>query len=276
MDPEVIIGSAGGAPPAVEVSVNTGATTGTGAVTPDIGAAGDATLPATEGSPAVVISTPTETISTPKVETSLLGAEPPVAQKPAEGEAKPETGEQNPAEGEAPVVTYEPFKLPNGLEVAPERMGAFTEVAAGMRLTQEQAQSLVEMHATELQAALQRQVQSEVDRQYNVFHDMRRGWRETVEKDPAIGGNRLQTTVNEVIALRNQYVNDAQHLRELSEAFNTTGIGDHPAFIRWMHNVYQGMKHSFSESDTPVTGGPVAQSTGGSRYGRRYQASKRG
>lgn len=270
MDPELVVGVEGAAPagvatPAVETSVQSNE----GAVAPVIPAVtGDAAPPAATESPAVTA----EPIVAPKVEASLLGAEAPIEQKPTE--AAKDGEEQKPVD--APVITYEAFKFPDGLEVAPERIGAFTEVAAGLRLTQDQAQSLLDLHAQEIQAASNQRAQSELDRQYSAFHDLRRGWRETIQSDPVIGGNRLHTTINEVISLRNQYVTDAQHLRDLSDAFNATGIGDHPAFIRWMHNVYNGTKNSFVESESPMTGAPVPQASTGSRYAKRYTASKRG
>lgn len=125
-----------------------------------------------------------------------------------EGDAKPETKE--------PVVPekYE-FTLPEGVELNGEVLGEFETHAKALKLTQEQAQPLVNMAlkiAEKAQAA-----------QSEAWDNQRKTWRDEVANDKEIGGKENLSYAARAIDT---------FAPELRQVFNESGWGDNPAFIR--------------------------------------------
>ena len=87
-----------------------------------------------------------------------------------------------PAEEQAPVA-YEPFQLPQGVDVDTAALEEAQSLFAEARLSQPQAQKLVDLYAGKMNELVQRQISAAQDRQ--------KAWVAEVRSDPELGGRRL-------------------------------------------------------------------------------------
>lgn len=173
---------------------------------------------------------------TEKKSTSLLGAEPPIEAKDipkvaeAAAEVKKEEGSQS-AEP-APLPTFEAFKLPDGYTADTAKLGEFTkeladlEVATKADHAQLQAfgQKLVDKHVAEIQRLN--------DFYKTSWENQKNDWKTSFEKDPEIGGNRADTTLNAARQFLSTHGGSAAQQTELRQLMDSTGVGNHPALIR--------------------------------------------
>jgi len=188
--------------------------------------------------------------------------------KPQEGEPQPDpsTAAQEPPE--PAKLTYEPFKLPDDVGAPDdERMTAFTDLIGEAGLTQEQGQKLIDLYADEVRH-FHEQMAAE---QHRVFGETRAAWRKAVTEDREIGGNRLNTTLAAVRALRDRFATDDAHLKEFARVLDFTGAGDHPAVIRWFANAAKGLAQLHREPG-PVPASQPAPAR--NRYERRYSTTQ--
>ena len=205
-----------------------------------------APAPVVEAAPeAAVVAEPAPSEAAPEpVVGSLVEGAPeaaavePEAAKPAEAEVAPE-----------PAPTYEAFKLPEGFTVPEDRMGAFTELAGKQRLSQEDAQSFLDLHAETMKT-----VQAAMDqRQRDVFDQTRAGWRDQFAKE---AGNRRDTMLQDAKWAISELEPDEAKRKEVWSALSFSGMGDHPAIIRLLSNAAGKMR----ERTAPAT--PLAPERG--------------
>lgn len=171
--------------------------------------------------------------ATPEPEpASLLGE----AGKPAPETPAPATPEAPVAATEppaAPVPVYE-FKFPEGAEAPPaEELKPFTDLLGASRVPPEAGQQLLDLHLAEVQKYAERLSQH----QDNVWKETRANWVNDLRQDPDLGGNRFQATVQVCGQLIEQFGGSPEQKAELRQAFNATGMGDHPALVRFLHNI---------------------------------------
>lgn len=114
---------------------------------------------------------------------------------------------------------YEDFELPEGVEVNEEILGEFKPLAKELNLTQEQAQKLVSW-----QAEAAKTHEAGVNEYYaNLMTE----WQESVRSDKEIGGKAFDESVSYAKAAL-----EAFGTAELMEVLETTGMGNHPEFVR--------------------------------------------
>ena len=183
-------------------------------------------------------------------ETTLMGegAEPTPAETtvaaPAAAPAAEATPTQTPADSEADEAVvgapekYENFTLPEGMSVEDTTLESFLPLAKELNLTQENAQKLVDYEAGRVQELISTQEQ--------VWGDLRQEWRTAVKSDKEIGGPAF----DEALAAGKTFLRE-YGTPELMEALNSTGMGDHPEFIRAFARAGKAMKE-----DALSTGGP--------------------
>lgn len=219
------------------------------------------------GSPQTAIQ-PTPVPEAPKTETpvseplkgpeaapteSLLGEQPKAdaPETPPTPEAKPAEGEavQEKTEGQsdepAPPPVYDPFTLPEGFEVDGEQLKKFTDVLGELEVKtkaehaalQEFGQKAVDLYTNEVKSAVDR-----LNKHYETtWENTKNEWKETFLKDPELGGNRWQTTINAATNfIRDHGGNEEQQL-EFRSLMNTSGLGNHPAMIRLLANAGKAM-----------------------------------
>jgi hypothetical protein len=119
----------------------------------------------------------------------------------------------------AEPAAYEPFKLPEGIAVDPDSLGAATELFRAASLDQEQAQKFIDLAVSREQAAAQKGAQA--------FVDLQNKWVSEIRADPDIGGVRLAAS----LASASRAI-DRLAVPGLREALNLTGAGNHPAVVK--------------------------------------------
>ena len=183
----------------------------------------------------------------PAKPTSVLSgatSEPPAAEvKP------PEAPDAKPPEPAPPAAApvYEAYKLPDGLQASDTQISAFNGILGEFEqkiaadptqahaAVQALGQRLVEFHAEQARTAAARwaeETRANWDR-------TKENWVAEGQKDPEIGGNRFQTTIQRAGAVIEMYGRTAGAEREtaLRDALGMTGAGDHPAlwhFTNWL------------------------------------------
>jgi hypothetical protein len=173
----------------------------------------------------------------------------PADEKPADAkpaEAKPEekaADAAKPAEAAKPAVDApkpEPikfeFELPAVLQANDEKIGTFNtllnEAGLSAELGKKVGQDLLNLHAEGMQAYADHVAKE----QHRVFNDTRDGWKKDVMADEQLGGSGYQTTMGAIARVRDLAVGEKD--RPAFEQFlRITGAGDHPAFLRMMHNL---------------------------------------
>lgn len=267
------------AAPVVDNATPVADSTGAATITPEI-----AQTPVQEVAP-VTEAPKVEAAPVEKpVEKSLLGTEPekPAQTKPvdekkpateAEKSTEVKTDESKQSDEPAPLPTYEQFTLPENVKLDDVKLGEFTkelgefETSLGKlkpeemhKSMQDFGQKLLNRYITETQetfARLQEYQQTQWEKTKN-------DWKESFIKDPDIGGNRQQTTLNTALEFIRTHGGNEDQQKEFHSLMDTTGVGNHPAMIRMMSNAMQ----TFREGKPLPAQKPAPTNT--SKVQRRY------
>lgn len=138
-------------------------------------------------------------------------------------EVKPASTEIKPTEVAAGAPeAYEPFTLPEGVELKPDTLTAAQELFKGLGLTQASAQSLVDFHAKQMTEAASAPV--------TAYNEMREGWKAATAADPELGPKAA--AIKENLGRAFDTLGNPKLVQEFKDAMNLTGVGDHPAFIK--------------------------------------------
>lgn len=123
---------------------------------------------------------------------------------------------------------YEPFNMPEGMELDVEAMNEATPLLQELNATQEQAQKLVDVAASMLSKAAKKMTD-----QHNATVD---GWRkETVELFGKDGDAKFQEKVGRAEEVVKHFFNDDQR-----SVLTHYGLGNHPAFFAMCLAIAEG------------------------------------
>lgn len=184
-----------------------------------------------------------KTVTPPVVETVPKTED--VTPPPQEGDKKLEEGQsEEPAPPVAPV--YESFTLPEGVNLDEGRLKEFTGILSELELdgkadhaaVQAFGQKAVDFHVQEVTKAVEdytKLLQTSWDRQ-------KTEWKDSFLKDPDIGGNRFQTTVDSALTFLRTHGGTADQQKEFRNLMETSGLGNHPAMIRLLANAGRAMQ----------------------------------
>jgi hypothetical protein len=161
-----------------------------------------------------------------------------------------------------------------------ERLGAFTGVLQEARVPPEAAQKMVDMHLAELQRA----VDARDQRQWDVFANTQKEWRDAVMADPELGGARHATAIKTVMGLIDAFSSRlgedgkarsadtiAAERKELMDVARITGVANNPTWLRLLH--WAGDKFVREPSARPAPPPRTPALTGQQRGLRRYQGT---
>jgi len=198
------------------------------------------------GDPDNTAVTDSNLIEQPSTETLVTApAEAPKAVGEEEGTSTKETDSKaDVAEIVGAPDAYESFTLPEGFELNEEFSARFSEAAKGMNLTQEQAQSLVDM-----QAELSSTAGTELNDSWTT---LKAEWQAESKSDKEYGGKDFDVNIGSAKLALEKYGTP-----ELNEAIELTGMGNHPEFIRLLVKVGATLKEDklMVEGGNPV--GPM-------------------
>lgn len=233
-------------------TAGTAAGTGADSATASAGAGGDSA-----GSTAVGSAASTESASADAAAARAGALQPPgslVAEAGQEQQEKDAADTEKPAEdkGDQPKaqdkpIDYEAFKLPDGFEVADDVMKSFKDASAAAKLSQEQAQSFMDMHTKALQDASAKP--------YQAWHDMQKQWQDEIKADPDFGGAKLETeTIPSIARAIKAFSPTPEAEKALRQAFHFTGAGNNPEMIRFMARLGQSLAEGTHVSGKPAVG----------------------
>lgn len=148
--------------------------------------------------------------------------EAPTEPKVEEPAAEVKTEEPPVAEPAAPV--YEAFKLPDGIVASQAQLEEFGGLAGKHSLTQEDAQSFIDLHASALKATAEAASQ----RQQDVFQETQQQWREDFYKS---AGNRADTLADDAKLAIQKFTRTPAERKEVQDVLKYTGAGNHKAII---------------------------------------------
>lgn len=166
---------------------------------------------------------------------------PVVTETPVETEVKDEGGQ---SVEPAPPPKYDAFTLPEGVTLDETRVGEFTNILSALELegsdhakVQEAGQKLVDFYLNEQKTAAEKIAQH----YESVWEKQKSDWREATEKDPEIGGNRLQTTIESATSFIRTHGGTAEQQAEFRSLMDASGLGNHPAVVRLFANAGRNM-----------------------------------
>lgn len=120
--------------------------------------------------------------------------------------------------------TYADFTMPDGIEVDSDLLEAVTPVFKDTGLSQIQAQKLIDVYASQIQAQDKAREDS--------YTQINQEWVNEAKSDKEIGGDNF----NENVGMAKRAI-DKFGTPALVEVLNQTGLGNHPEFIRLLTRV---------------------------------------
>jgi len=177
--------------------------------------------------------------------------------KPAEGAAaKPD---EAPAAAAAPgePVKYE-FKWPEGMKADEAAVKPYTDLLAEANVAPEVGQKMLDLHVGEMTKYASQLARD----QHTAWEKTRETWRDQVTADEQICGSGHKTAMTQIAAARDALVPEADR-KSFNEFLRVTGAGDHPAFLRMLHNAAKVI----NEPSRVALGNPTKAN--GQRPGRR-------
>lgn len=153
-------------------------------------------------------------------------------------------------EGKDEAIEYD-FKMPEGLELDEAMANKFTDVAKDLNLDNEQANKIVALYSEKMME----EQQSRTDAWQKQVSD----WEGELKSDPDFGGAKFAENAEIAKIAVNKFGGD-----ELKEALNTTGLGNHPALVKFMYKVGSAM--SEDSFNVESSNGNSQQATAQSLY----------
>lgn len=129
---------------------------------------------------------------------------------------------------------FSAVKNSNGENYNQTTVDFVTTVAKEMKLNNEQAGNLLKILADNYQTVQQQVVQKE-----------RTNWRAELRSDPELGGENFDKTRLHLSTVMRKFGNN-----EVKDILNSTGLGDHPAFVR----MFNAIGASMSQEPTVIKG----------------------
>jgi len=147
-----------------------------------------------------------------------------------------------PKTDDAPIV-YTEFKAPEGMTLDKAALEAVTPMFAADNLTQEQAQKYIDLYAA--------QIKNAGEANSKAWGETIKGWQDTLKADPDFGGAKLTETTSLAAKAIDAY--GGKDAPELREFMKTYGLGDHPAFARFLARAGRSVR----EDGLPTGNGTV-------------------
>lgn len=146
------------------------------------------------------------------------------AEKDAKEKADKEAAEKAEKEKKPAAPEKYEFTPPEGQELDANALAVFEPIAKELGLSQEQAQKLVDIYP---------QIQQQ---QAEAWGKQVADWGEQVKADKEIGGDKFNASVGAAQRALDQFGNT-----ELREYLNASGLGNHPALVRFCAKVGKAM-----------------------------------
>ncbi|MBH2961615.1 peptidase [Serratia marcescens] len=170
------------------------------------------------------------------------------ADSPDEDKADKESGDKTDKKDKPAAPEKYEFSAPEGQELDANALAVFEPIAKELGLSQEQAQKLVDIYP---------QIQQQ---QAEAWSKQVSDWGEQVKADKEIGGDKFNASVGAAQRALDQFGNP-----ELREYLNASGLGNHPALVRFCAKVGKAM----AEDSFVVPGQGGQRSAADILYGKK-------
>jgi hypothetical protein len=201
-----------------------------------------------------------ETTTPPAETTAPTPADTPAVQPNGEGDPSSLLGEAEDNETAPAPEPYDPEKItiPEGMTKDDVLFGDFTNLAKEQNLTASQAQALVDLHAKQIQASVQKQSAEWAKTQED--------WQAEVRADPDIGGDKLEPGLQTFARfVKGSGLCDPDLLKDL--AF--TGGGNRKSIVKTFINIAKAFSEGGPIQGSPANTSRAPQTLGEVFYGRR-------
>ena len=145
-------------------------------------------------------------------------------------------------EVDAKVAAEIAIKNPEGFPLGQDILAQITEHAKAQGWTSEQAQQYADQVSGSAKAVLAKSMAN--------LQAAQKQWVETIQKDPEIGGQNLERTLNRCKGLMDKIDGTG----ELREFMNVTGMGNHPVVVKAFERI---ARYLVPEEQIVTTGKPV-------------------
>ncbi len=170
-----------------------------------------------------------QTPGSPTPESQTPAALPPESLlPPPPGEDAAPLGDLAREEATGTPPTYEPFQLPQGVEVDLTALEEAQSLFAEARLSQPQAQKLVDLYAGKMNELVQRQISAAESRQT--------AWVAEVKNDPELGGRRFEQARAAAQKALSRFGTP-----ELRRTLDELWVGNNPQLFRFFARVGQAL-----------------------------------
>lgn len=167
--------------------------------------------------------------------------------------AGPDAAGPDAAATEAPApVAYEPFVLPEGVEVDASALDEAQRLFAEARLSQPQAQKLVDLYAGKLGELVRRQIETQI----SAAEDRQKAWVAEVKSDPELGGARFAQARAAAQRALARFGTP-----ELRRTLDELWVGNNPQLFRFFVRVGQAVSEEHSGGKPSATPGRSAAET---------------
>lgn len=135
---------------------------------------------------------------------------------------------------------YDPWTLPEGVNLQEDRIGKFTELLSDLELSGKASHEVVQQFGQKAVDFYLEEVKTygeNLTKYYQTtWEKQKQSWKEATLKDIELGGNRIQTTLDSVLGFIRTHGGTADQQKEFRDVMETSGLGNHPAVIRVFAN----------------------------------------
>lgn len=194
----------------------------------------------------------------------------PIAEEaPKSAEEAPPAAETPPAEPAAPAPVEYKYELPSELVLSDEQKAEFHGLMDTYRADPSNLQPLLDYHNSRLQEFARTFQENQINEWQRAFGETTKAWRKTAMADAEFGGNAFETSMGRVALARDTFMSDhardtpawAKDREDMINMMNSTGVGDHPVFLKLMRRVARFISEPHAE-EVPVDTRPVPQREG--------------
>lgn len=166
--------------------------------------------------------------------------------KTTDEEPKPTDDQGGQTEDPAPPPSFEPFVVPEGVQLDNDKVSEFTNILSELELNgkvdhalvQAFGQKAVDFHVNEL-----KQTVENLNKLYQLnWEKTQNDWKESFLKDPELGGARANTTLDAANRFIRTHGGTPEQQKEFRELMNKSGLGNHPTMIRILANAARNLR----------------------------------
>lgn len=200
--------------------------------------------------------------------------EPKTDAEPAAVEEVPPV-DAEPAAALEPIDYFEKLSIPETLKLDDAMKGDVVKALDAFRADPVAgAQGLIDLHnrtMTDFAEHMGRE-------QHRVWNETRQGWVKEVMADPVLGGAGFQTAMGKVAQARDVFVSAHKPGTPAYEAdrasfdqmLSITGVGDHPAMLRFLHNAQRYVREAAPPPPDPKPPKDIGKAPGRKGLGSIY------